>query len=68
MSILLIAIYVQAPVLLLTMFNVALYAYAQPYKIMYINLMEVTMLVDMLLLLMITSTKVILKSTTLAIL
>ena len=50
----------QAPVLLLTMGYVALYAYAQPYQKLYINLLEVIMLVDVLLLLMITSTEVIL--------
>ena len=50
----------QAPVLLLTMANVALYAYAQPYQKLYINLLEVVMLVDLSLLLMITSTEVIL--------
>ena len=51
-------LYMQAPVLLLTMANVALYAYAQPYQKLYINLLEVVMLVDVLLLLMITSTEV----------
>ena len=51
--------YVQAPVLLLTMANVAVYAYAQPYQKRYINILEVVILVDVLLLLMILSTKVI---------
>ena len=51
--------YVQAPVLLLTMANVAVYAYAQPYWKRYINILEVVILVDVLLLLMILSTKVI---------
>ena len=45
----------QTPVLLLTMANVALYAYAQPYRKLYINLLEIVVLVDLLLLLMITS-------------
>ena len=44
--------------MLLTMTYVALYAYAQPYQISCINLLEVVMLVDILLLLMIASTKV----------
>ena len=52
-------IYIQAPVLLLTMANVALYTYAKPYQKLYITLVEVIMLVDVLLLLMFTSTKVI---------
>ena len=37
------------------MANVALYAYAQPYRKLYINLLEIVVLVDLLLLLMITS-------------
>ena len=45
----------QTPVLLLTMANVALYVYAQPYRKLYINLLEIVVLVDLLLLLMITS-------------
>ena len=53
-------IYIQAPVLLLTMTNVVVYAYAQPYRKLYINILEVVILVDVLLLLMILSTKVIL--------
>ena len=48
----------QAPVLLLTMAYVAVHAYAQPYQELYINLLEMVTLVDILLLLMITSTKV----------
>ena len=48
-------IIMQTPVLLLTMANVALYAYAQPYRKLYINLLEIVVLVDLLLLLMITS-------------
>ena len=48
-------IIMQTPVLLLTMANVAVYAYAQPYGKLYINLLEIVMLVDLLLLLMITS-------------
>ena len=44
--------------MLLTMAYVVLYAYAQPYEILYINLLEVVLLVDILLLLMISSTKV----------
>ena len=41
------------------MANVALYTYAKPYRKLYITLLEAIMLVDVLLLLMITSTKVI---------
>ena len=41
------------------MTNVAVYAYAQPYRKRYINILEVVILVDVLLLLMILSTKVI---------
>ena len=52
--------YIQCPVLLLQMVYVALYAYAQPYQKLYINLLEVVILVDLSLLLMITSTEVIL--------
>ena len=48
-------LHMQTPVLLLTMANVALYAYAQPYRRLYINLLEIVVLVDLLLLLMITS-------------
>ena len=51
-------IYTQAPVLLLTMAYVTLYAYAQPYQIPYANLLAVVLLVDILLLLMIISTEV----------
>ena len=48
-------LHMQTPVLLLTMANVAVYAYAQPYRKLYINLLEIVVLVDLLLLLMITS-------------
>ena len=41
------------------MANGALYTYAKPYQKLYITLVEVIVLVDVLLLLMITSTKVI---------
>ena len=51
-------VYTQAPVLLLTMAYVTLYAYAQPYQIPHANLLAVVLLVDVLLLLMIISTKV----------
>ena len=43
------------------MVYVVLYAYAQPYKMPCINLLKVFMLVDILLLLMIPSTKVIVQ-------
>ena len=54
----LILIYTKAPVLLLTMAYVTLYAYDQPFQELYINLLAVVLLVDILLLLMITSTEV----------
>lgn len=54
-------LYIQCPVLLLQMAIVALYAYAQPYQKLYITLLEIIMLVDLSLLLMITSTEVILS-------
>jgi len=56
--ILIIFICTKAPVLLLTMINVALYVYAQPHQKLYVNLLEAVMLVDILLLLIIISTKV----------
>ena len=51
--------YIQAPILLLTIAYVGLYAYTRPYQKLYINLLEIVVLVDVLLLLMITSTEVI---------
>ena len=51
-------VYTQAPILLLTIAYLGLYAYAQPYQKLYINLLEIVILVDVLLLLMITSTEV----------
>ena len=46
----------QAPVLLLTMVYVAMFAYLQPYHSLYINILELFMLVDIMLQLMIAST------------
>ena len=42
--------YSQAPVLLLTMVNVALQAYVQPYRQLYVNILETITLVDIILL------------------
>ena len=42
--------YSQAPVLLLTMVNVALHAYVQPYRKLYVNILETVILVDIILL------------------
>ena len=46
----------QAPVLLLTMVYVAIYAYLKPYRSLYINVLEVFTLVDIMLQLVIAST------------
>ena len=46
----------QAPVLLLTMVYVAIFAYLKPYRSFYINVLEVFTLVDIMLQLMIAST------------
>ena len=46
----------QAPVLLLIMTCVAVYAYYQPYQTQYINVVEIVILVDQLLLLMMAPT------------
>ena len=40
----------QTPVLLLTMVNVALHAYVQPYRQLYVNILETITLVDIILL------------------
>ena len=40
----------QTPVLLLTMLNVALHAYVQPYQQLYVNILETVILVDIILL------------------
>ena len=40
----------QTPVLLLTMVNVALHAYVQPYRQLYVNILETVTLVDIILL------------------
>ena len=40
----------QTPVLLLTMVNVALQAYVQPYRQLYVNILETITLVDIILL------------------
>ena len=42
--------YSQTPVLLLTMINVALQAYVQPYRQLYVNILETITLVDIILL------------------
>ena len=47
----------QAPVLLLTMVYVAVFAYLKPYRSFYINVLEVFTLVDIMLQLIIASTQ-----------